>query len=160
MTKTRDTFKAFFYLRIGYLTYFAMVVGMINILTATYFLAIEKIPFLQTIFPTFESYVIVVIIIGIPTVVIVGWIHLKKIGTYAAEMNVSVEANPYNYKFLPGWTIEVFGPAYHELVKVYSKKIKEEKITEQDLISLKKLEDQLRHLIEGGYVGNPPKGAF
>lgn len=160
MKKGRTTFKSFFYFRIGYVTYFAMVVGLINILTTTYFLAIDKIPFLQIIFPTFESYVIVVILIGIPTVVIAGWIHLKKIGTYAAEMNVITEAHPYNYKFLPGWTKETFGPAYHELVKAYKKKINGDKLTEQDLDSLKNLEEQFRHLIEGGHVGNPPKGAF
>lgn len=137
-----------------------MIVGIINILTSTYYLSIEQIPVLLNIFPTFESYLLLVASIGIPLVGIVGWIHLKKVGTYAAEQNVSVEANPYNFKLLPGYYKEVLGPVFLEITRLYIKKLQNQPITEQDIQTIKNLEEKLKILIDGGYVGNPPKGVF
>lgn len=160
MTKARSGFRLFFYFRTGYAIYFAMIVGIINILTSTYYLSIEQIPVLLNIFPTFESYLLLVASIGIPLVGIVGWIHLKKVGTYAAEQNVSVEANPYNFKLLPGYYKEVLGPVFLEITRLYIKKLQNQPITEQDIQTIKNLEEKLKILIDGGYVGNPPKGVF
>lgn len=158
--KSRSAFRKFFYFRLGYTTYFAMFVGVINIMTTTYFLAIDKIPSLLNIFPTFEIYVVTLVVTGIPIVTLAGYIHLKRIGTFAAEQNVSVEMNPYNYKPLPGYHTESIIPAYHEIVKLMIKKINNEKLTDIEIKKLISLEKDLIKLIDGGYVGNPPKGVF
>ena len=129
-------------------------------MTSTYFLAIDKIPELFSIFPTFEIYIVTIITIGIPIVVLVGWIHLKKVGTFSAEQNVSAEIQPFNYKPLPGFSEKVIFPTYRELVKLLIKKINNEKLSENDKNRLNQLEKDLIKLINGGHVGNPPRGAF
>ena len=160
MKKPIRMFKGFFYFRTGYVIYFAMIVGVVNIMTTTYFLAIDKIPFLLVIFPTFEIYVSTLILAGLPIIVITGWIHLKRIGTFAAEANITTEESPYQYKLAPGFLKEVFGPAYLAILQINIKKAKGEKLTDEEINSILNLEKKLIHLIEGGYVGNPPKGAF
>jgi len=160
MKKPIRAFKGFFYFRTGYVIYFAMIVGVVNIMTTTYFLAIDKIPFLLIIFPTFEIYVSTLILVGLPIIVITGWIHLKRVGTFAAEANITTEESPYQYKLAPGHLKEVFGPAYLAVLQINIKKAKGEKLTEEEINSILNLEKKLIHLIEGGYVGNPPKGAF
>ena len=89
MAKSRNAFRGFFYFRIGYAIYFAMMIGVINILTTTYFLAIDKIPSLLIIFQSCEIYLMTVLGTGLPIIVFVGWIHRKRIVTYEAEQNVS-----------------------------------------------------------------------
>jgi len=160
VTKSRNAFRGFFYFRTGYAIYFAMMIGVINILTTTYFLAIDKIPSLQIIFPSFEIYLMIVLGTGLPIIVLAGWIHLKRIGTYAAEQNVSAEVQPYNYKLLPGYNKEVIGPFYLQLVRLYIKSAKGQTLNGEEIQKIKSLENSIRNLIEGGYAGKPPKGAF
>lgn len=160
MTTKKNTFKTFFYFRIGYATYLAFAIGIINLLTTSYFLAIKKVPEIMKIFPTFEIYIITIIAIGIPLVTFVGWLHFKRIGTYSAEAAIGQQAFPYNFKYQPGYNKEVFGPAYLEILRINKKKLTGEKLTEDDLKRIKELEEKLENLIDGGYVGNPPKGVL
>ena len=160
MKKSRKGFKAFYYLRVGYIRYVALAVGIINVLTATYYLAIENVPLLKQVFPTFEIYIIFCLAIGIPIMVFTGWLHFKRIGTYAAESFVVWQSYIYNYKWLPGYHAEVFGPAYLAILRAQVKQAKGEKLTDNEISNMKKLEEKLEKLINGGYVGNPPKGAF
>ena len=46
-------FRAWFYFRQGWATYFAFIFAAINTLTVTYYLAIENYPFLNNIFPPY-----------------------------------------------------------------------------------------------------------
>lgn len=160
MKHRRRSFKGFYYFRMGYSTYFAMIVGTINILTTTYFLAAKKIPFIVHVFPTFLSYVLFLAVIGTPLIILFGWLHYKRIGTYAAEANIVTESSPYSYKLPPGYAKEVFGPAYVAILKLAVKKTQGETLSEEEIESIKKIEDQLVHLTDGGHVGNPPKGLF
>lgn len=160
MGNKQKSFRGFYYFRTGYVTYFTMIVGLINVLSSTYFLAIKKIPWMINLFPTFSNYVLFCIIVGIPLVIVVGWLHLKKVGTYAAEADISNEASPYNYKLVPGILTEVYGPAYLVILRINIKKAKGEKLTLEEISKIQSLEKQLQKLIDGGYVGNPPKGAL
>ncbi len=137
-----------------------MIIGVINILTTSYFLAIQKVPFVLEIFPTFQSYIIFVIAVGIPIVTVVGWLHFKRIGTFSTEAAIHEQAFPYNYKLLPGYNKEVFGPAYVEILRLNRKKILGEKLSDDETNKIKSIEKQLEDLINGGHAGNPPKGAF
>lgn len=160
ITKKQKGFRGFYYFRTGYVTYFTMIVGVINILSSTYFLAIKKVPWIISIFPTFGNYVIFCIVIGMPLIVITGWLHLKRVGTYAAEADISAEAHPYNYKLVSGILTEAYGPAYLAILRMNIKKAKGEKLTEEEILQVRQLEDQLTKLIDGGYVGTPPSGAL
>ena len=85
---------------------------------------------------------------------------MKRIGTFAAEANITTEESPYVYKYAPGFLKEVFGPAYLAIINMQIKKIKGEKLTERELQSIKEIDKKLSDLIKGGYAGQPPKGAF
>lgn len=160
MKKKTTGFRLFYYFRIGYGTYLVLFIGIVNVLTTTYFLAGKRIPWVHQIFPTFESYVAFIIAIGIPLVVVVGWLHYKKMGTYTQEVAISYKYAPYNYKFPPGYNKEVFGPAYLAILKLNIKRIEGKKLTKEELENILTLEKKLMELIEGGYSGNPPKGVL
>lgn len=87
--------RLWYYFRTGWSTYFALISGGVNTLTVTYYLAIDKIPSLSVVFPNFLNYVLIVSSIGIPTLVLVGYLHFKRIGAFTAESRVNYEGNPF-----------------------------------------------------------------
>ena len=88
-------FRAWFYFRQGWSVYFAFVFAAINMLTVTYFLAIENYPALKEVFPSFGQYILITVIIGVPLLVSVGYAHYKKTPSFRAEAAVWIESNPY-----------------------------------------------------------------
>ena len=93
--KQRIGFRGWFYFRTGWSTYFVFILAAINTLTVTYFLAIDNYPVLKDIFPTFEQYALIMVSIGIPLLIVVGYFHYKKTLAYKSEMDITVESNPY-----------------------------------------------------------------
>ena len=79
----------------GWSTYFAFILAAINTLTVTYFLAVDNYPVLKMIFPSFEIYVLIIISIGVPLLIFVGYSHYKKTKAFRSEMDVLVESNPF-----------------------------------------------------------------
>jgi len=74
----KSPFRVWFYFRQGWAIYFAFMLAAVNTLTVTYYLAIERLPVLQTIFPTFLQYILITIFTGVPILVFVGYAHYKK----------------------------------------------------------------------------------
>ncbi len=93
--KERVSFRGWYYFRQGWSMYFAFILAALNTLTVTYFLAIEKYPFLNEIFPTFAHYIVILCSIGIPTLIFVGYVHYKRSSAYRSENGILFEANPY-----------------------------------------------------------------
>ena len=93
--KKNPLFRAWFYFRMGWSTYFAFIFAAINTLTVTFYLAIENYPVLKSVFPTFEIYVIITVLIGIPLLVTIGYAHYKRTKARKAEVDILVETNPY-----------------------------------------------------------------
>ena len=93
--KQRTGFRGWFYFRMGWSTYFVFILAAINTLTVTYFLAIDNYPILKAIFPSFEQYSVMMVCIGIPLLILVGYAHFKKTLAYKSEMDVMIESNPY-----------------------------------------------------------------
>ncbi len=160
MGKQRKGLRVFFYFRLGYAVYLALLVGVINVLTSTYFLAIDRAPFIKAIFPTFELYILTAVAIGLPVIIFSGWFHYKKAGTYSAELSIAQQNHVYNYKWLPGYHKEVFSHAYLAIFRATVKQAKSEKLSDEEIQNMNKIEKQLQDLIDGEYAGNPPKGAF
>jgi hypothetical protein len=88
-------FRSWYYFRMGWGTYFAFIFAAINTLVVTYYLAIERIPALLTIFPNFLYYVLIISSIGVPLLIIVGYIHYKRTLAFKSEIDIVVESNPY-----------------------------------------------------------------
>lgn len=98
--KQNFTFRLWFYFRQGWSTYFAFIFAAINTLTVTYYLAIERYPTLQTLFPNFGQYVIVVAGIGIPILILAGYVHFKKSQAFKSEADINIEVNPYHARIV------------------------------------------------------------
>ena len=88
-------FRSWFYFRMGWGTYFAFIFAAINTLTVTYYLAIERIPTLVTIFPNFFQYILIISTIGVPLLIIVGYVHYKRTVAFKSEIDIVLESNPY-----------------------------------------------------------------
>ena len=89
-------FRSWFYFRQGWSTYFAFIFAAINTIVVTYYLAIENIPELKVIFPSFYVYLITTSAIGIPLLIFVGYAHQKKTSSYKAEADIYFESNPHS----------------------------------------------------------------
>ena len=110
-------FRGWFYFRTGWSTYFAFIVAAVNALTVTFFLAIEKYPSLGTIFPTFFHYVVIVVGIGVPLLILVGYIHYKRSKSFRAEQDILIEASPHFRRILQN--TEVLLPSYLKLSLIH-----------------------------------------
>jgi hypothetical protein len=88
-------FRGWYYFRNGWSVYFAFIFAAINTLTVTYYLAIENIPALQSIFPSFLYYVITVVLVGVPLLILIGYVHYKRSRAYTSEASVNFESNPF-----------------------------------------------------------------
>ena len=136
-------FRAWFYFRQGWSVYFAFIFAAINMLTVTYFLAIENYPALKEVFPTFEQYIMITVFIGVPLLVLVGYAHYKKTPSFRAEADIWMESNPYQARVLVNsqFTLELNVKLADLLLKLSSKQeIKEEEMNEMKALQRKLFE--------------------
>jgi len=148
-------FRYLFYFRRGYHLYFAFIFAGLNTLILTYYLALERVPALKEIFPTFVTYAVVLVSIAIPTLIIVGYSHFKKMSAFKSEQEITHESNPYVYKLGPGHAKYVNMPNQLMVNKILLKVATNEKITSDEINEMKKLQKKMEHLIQGGYIGKP-----
>ncbi len=154
MIKKKLAFRAWFYFRQGWGTYFAFIIAALNTMVTTYYLAIDKVTDLKIIFPSFGVYVVFWVAIGIPLLITIGYIHFKKVPAYSSEVDVNVEANPYCFKLLPGWQTDTLFPMYLLMTKMFVKVTNNEKLDDEEISKLSKLQKDMQTLIDGGYIGN------
>ena len=134
-------FRGWFYFRTGWATYFAFVVAAVNTLTVTFFLAIEKYPALSVIFPTFFHYIVIVVGIGIPLLILVGYVHFKKSKSYRAEADIIIETHPHIRRILQN--TEVLLPSYAKLTELVLKLSENKKLTDKELEEVSNLHKKL-----------------
>ena len=134
-------FRVWYYFRQGWTTYFAFVFAAINTLTVTYYLAIEKIPELQLIFPSFLQYVFIIASIGIPILVVIGYVHFKRSPAYRSEADVGIEANPHNRRMLIN--SETMLGLTLELLALMIKISNNEKLSDIEKMSIAKIQNDL-----------------
>jgi len=150
--------RSWYYFRIGYGTYLTFIVNVGIFASTIYYLTISNIPALKTVFPHFAIFAVSTIVVGVPLAVIVGWTHLKRSPAWKSELDISVEANPYNFMLPPGYWKEAFAPVYLELMRNLTKLLeKEHMLTEKERLRMQEIEKKLETLIAGGYVGKPKR---
>jgi hypothetical protein len=148
--------RFWYYFRIGYATYLTFVMGYVSTLITVYYLAIKNLPYLLKLFPSFWLFSLLGTVIGAPTSVAIGWLHLKRSHAYTSEQDITVESNPYSWKLTPGKEAEAFAPSYLELLKLVSKLLKsQDLLSKEDEERIDALEKKLQTLLEGKMVGNP-----
>ena len=146
-------FRSWFYFRQGWGSYFTFILAAVNTLVITYYLAIENIPMLKDIFPSFSYYALVFVLIGIPLLVTVGYVHYKKSLAFPAEADISHETNPLLYKLPVGWHTDVLYPLYLSMSHFIVKLSNNEKLTSEEISELNELEKKIEILLKGGSVG-------
>jgi len=140
------TFRGWFYFRTGWATYFAFIVAAVNALTVTFFLAIEKYPSLGVIFPTFFHYVVIVVGIGVPLLIIVGYVHYKRSKSFRAEQDILIETSPHIRRILQN--TEVLLPSYLKITELIIKLSDNRKLTDKELEEVSKLQKLLNEHIK------------
>tara|TARA_B110001454_G_scaffold214691_1_gene234884 strand:- start:2569 stop:3018 length:450 start_codon:yes stop_codon:yes gene_type:complete len=136
-------FRAWFYFRQGWSTYFAFLFAAINTLTVTYFLAIEEYPILHSIFPSFLIYVLIIMSIGIPILILVGYAHFKRTSAFKAEADINIESNPHFRRILSN--TELLFPILIKLLEINTKMSNNEKLSEAELNELNSLKEILKN---------------
>jgi hypothetical protein len=134
-------YRGWFYFRTGWSIYFAFIISAINTLVLTYYLAIENISFLKEIFPSLTHYAITLIIVGIPILVIAGYIHFKRSDAFKSEADVGIESNPHLRRIL--LNSEVIIESEMKLNQMLLKLINNEKFSESEIEEIKKLSSQI-----------------
>ena len=142
--KTSTGFRGWYYFRMGWSTYFAFILAAINTLTVTYFLAIENYPILKEIFPTFIVYITIVATIGIPLLIIVGYLHYKRTPAFRAEASVMVESNPFTSRLLVNSDLTL--KLNTKLMELILKIAEGEKISKEEILAASKIKDELETL--------------
>ena len=135
----------------GWSTYFAFILAAINTLTVTYFLAIDNYPALKMIFPSFEIYVLILISIGVPLLIFIGYSHYKKTKAFRSEMDILVESNPFLRRTTVNTDIILrFNVNLINLVLKLSK----DTISEDELNDMKKIQKEVTDLIKNRSLFN------
>ena len=114
-------FRSWYYFRAGYSQYFGFILAMMNMLTLTYYLALDNNDIFSLIFPSFSSYVIISSMVGIPLLIIIGFLHMRRSRGYSSETEIVNESIPYNYKLPPGIHKEILAPLLLQLL-IFSRK--------------------------------------
>ena len=139
-------FRGWFYFRTGWATYFAFIVAAVNTLTVTFFLAIDRYPMLSVIFPTFFHYIVIIVGVGIPILILVGYVHFKRSKSYRAEADIIIETHPHIRRILQN--TEVLLPSYLKLTELMIKLSENKKLTDKELEEASKLQNQLNEHID------------
>ena len=144
-------YRAWFYFRMGWTTYFAFILAAINTLTVTYFLAIENYPELMAVFPSFEIYIVIITSVGIPTLIFVGYSHYKKTNVFKSEVDILVESNPILRRTTVNADMNLrFSIKLFDLLLKLSKN----KVSEDELNDAKKTQNEIIDLIKNRSLSN------
>ena len=139
--KRNSGFRFWFYFRSGWSSYFAFIFAAINTLVVTYYLAIERYPFLEAIFPNFVQYVVIIVSVGIPLLILIGYAHWKRTAAYRSEADITMESNPYVARMLVN--SEILLQLNLKLTELIIKQSKNEKASDDELAEITKLQKKL-----------------
>jgi len=139
--KKSRSMRSWFYLRTGWSVYFAFVFAAVNTLVVTYYLAIDNMPFLQGVFPTFAHYVIMTALIGLPILIGAGYIHFKRSAGFRSEADIAIETNPHARRNL--LNTEVIVAAYLFSNDLMMKILKDEKLTDEEMKKFAELQEKI-----------------
>ena len=152
MNNKKFGFRAWFYFRTGWTTYFAFIFSTINTLVVTYYLAIDNIPVLKEIFPSFTHYVLTIGIIGVPILIIVGYVHFKRSGAFKSEADITMESNPHLKRIL--LNTEVLLSLQIRMNHLITKMINNEELSRDELKELEQLKLKLNEHLKNRTISD------
>ena len=152
MVKKNIGFRSWYYFRTGWSTYFAFILAAINTLTVTYFLAIDNYPVLKAVFPSFEQYIIIIVSIGVPLLVLIGFVHFKRTQAFKSEVDVLIESNPYQRRNTVNGEINL--RLNLKILAMMLKISKKESFSESEIQEIRELSDEIKNLSEKRNIKN------
>ena len=139
-------FRLWFYFRNGWSMYFAFIFAAINTLTVTYYLAIERVPALQVIFPSFFQYVAIVSLIAVPLLIGIGYAHYKRTKARKAEVDIGFETSTYQRRFIVN--TEIILHLNLRLTEMLMRLTHGEKLTENEIKKIQAYKEDIENLIK------------
>jgi len=118
-------------------------------------LSVDKNQTLDFIFPNFTVYIIISSAVVFPLLILIGFLHYKRSRAFVSDTEIIQESNPYNYKLMPGIHSEALAPLLLELLRLSRKSFSLEKLTNDEILELEKLEKKLEILAEGNMLEIP-----
>ena len=152
MVKKNIWFRSWYYFRTGWSTYFAFILAAINTLTVTYFLAIDNYPVLKAVFPSFEQYIVIIVSIGIPLLVLIGFVHFKRTQAFKSEVDVLIESNPYQRRNTVNAEINL--RLNLKILTMMLKISRKESFSESEIQEIVKLSDEIKNFSEKRNIKN------
>ena len=152
MFKKSIGFRSWYYFRTGWSTYFAFILAAINTLTVTYFLAIDNYPVLKAVFPSFEQYIVIIVSIGIPLLVLTGFVHFKRTQAFKSEVDVLIESNPYQRRNTVNAEINL--RLNLKILALMLKISRKESFSESEIQEIEKLSDEIKNFSEKRNIKN------
>ena len=99
---------------------------------------------IHQIFPSFSSYVVTLVTIGVSLLVLVGYVHWKKSGARKAEVDIGFETDPFRRRTLVNSELLVMMNL--KLLKMLVKLSEKKTLTEDELNSIKELDEELSNM--------------
>ena len=146
MVKKNIWFRSWYYFRTGWSTYFAFILAAINTLTVTYFLAIDNYPVLKAVFPSFEQYIVIIVSIGVPLLVLIGFVHFKRTQAFKSEVDVLIESNPYQRRNTVNGEVNL--RLNLKILTTLLKISRKESFSESEIQEIEKLSDEIKNFSE------------
>ena len=126
--------------------YFAFIFAAVNTLTVTYYLAIENYPFLKVIFPTFVDYIIIIVAVGVPLLVGIGYAHFKRTKAYRSEAAIVAEANPFGRRNIVN--TEMILKLNFEIINMLIKSSNNQKLSSEETEKIKEVQLELKKFVD------------
>ena len=89
-------------------------------------------------------YVTILVTIGVPLLIIVGYLHYKRTPAFRAEASVMVESNPFTSRLLVNSELTL--KLNTQLMELILKISQGEKVSKEDILAASKIQDELEAL--------------
>ncbi len=164
MKLEKQVFRAWYYFRTGYATYFAFIIGFFSNIVVIYSLSIKPTiisggtvgDYLNFAFPHLTNFIIVAVLVATPVCIYLGLLHMKRTGAFAADASVSTESNPYVYRVVPGKEQEVLFPLLMLTAKGLAKVLDQQNImTPEERKQFEEVLAKTDSLLMGQPIGLP-----
>ncbi len=166
MNIEKAVFRAWYYFRQGYATYFAFIIGFFSNIIVIYSLSIKPAiqsggtvgNYLDFAFPHLTNFIVVAVLASTPVCIYLGLLHMKRTGAFAADASVSTESNPYVYRVVPGKEQEVFLPLWILTSQWLAKMMEQQNtMTPNDREQFKLVLAKANELLTGQPIGLPER---
>ena len=84
--------------------------------------------------------------IGVPILILIGYVHYKRSSVFRAEADIHMEVNPYFRRIL--FNTELMIPSYLKMTELLVKLSQNEKLSPSELEEIKKLQNELKEHME------------